>query len=413
MEARSREGWVDCRPWRRRRPRQRCSRTRASGSRPSRRPARRGNPQDRCRAASRQRRRRHARCCRMCSPSGLPRATSARKVLPRVESCPGFHPTVRALTQGNRWRDFYSRTPDVRRRSNRERIKVSNLSKVPQDGRERQPLAMRLSVVAVLGLLTAAGCDDTEYAQGSGLRAPPEAVPPSIAVAGDDVTVGFHTLDYRADRKVSDFRLTTLPVSAQSFAQCVAAGACSAPDLRSGPCARKAGIDSYTYEGPGHDEPGVPVTCVTTVQARDYCAWVGGRLPTVDEWLLAARGRAVRWAPWGDEPPTCDTHWRERFDRSASPLCCGRLCSSPTAATEHEPIKGLPESGLRQVLTTRAEIVAPSPSGSTLGCLAGAVGCYVTGQSPGMIDFLRSAPASRETLSSRSAASFRCAWEVE
>lgn len=35
-------------------------------------------------------------------------------------------------------------------------------------------------------------------------------------------------------------------------------------------------------------EPGAPVTGVTLAQARRYAEWVGGRLPTEDEWQLAA-----------------------------------------------------------------------------------------------------------------------------
>lgn len=43
-----------------------------------------------------------------------------------------------------------------------------------------------------------------------------------------------------------------------------------------------------------------PVTQISGDDARAYCHWLGGRLPTCDEWEAAARaGSRDRW-PWGD-----------------------------------------------------------------------------------------------------------------
>jgi hypothetical protein len=58
---------------------------------------------------------------------------------------------------------------------------------------------------------------------------------------------------------------------------------------------------STTGSGEGAD---LPVVGVDAYEAARYCQWVGRRLPTVDEWLRAARGLEGRPYPWGAQPPT-------------------------------------------------------------------------------------------------------------
>lgn len=67
-----------------------------------------------------------------------------------------------------------------------------------------------------------------------------------------------------------------------------------------------------------------PVTEVTWYGATDFCNWVGGRLPTSDEWYKAASwdqstGQSTTY-PWGDEPPAPDLANYDRQHNGTQPV---------------------------------------------------------------------------------------------
>jgi formylglycine-generating enzyme required for sulfatase activity len=71
-----------------------------------------------------------------------------------------------------------------------------------------------------------------------------------------------------------------------------------------------------------------PASGIPWEQARAYCEWVGGRLPTEAEWERAARGDDGRMYPWGNtfEPWRCNT--RDGGPHAPSPVASYPDCFS-------------------------------------------------------------------------------------
>ena len=88
-------------------------------------------------------------------------------------------------------------------------------------------------------------------------------------------------------------------------------------------CAAAAACDKLTDD----PEPGRPVRNISPSEAVAFCAFVGGRLPSADEWLFAAAGGAGRRYPWGNTGLVCR---RASFGLSGGP--CAEAGNGPDLA---------------------------------------------------------------------------------
>lgn len=141
------------------------------------------------------------------------------------------------------------------------------------------------ATIAVMALL---GCGDD--------GGHPDAAPSTVAIPAGSFGMGcpdsqgclpdevpFHQVT------LSAFEIERTEVTQAAYQQCIAAGACTAPQANFDPTAT----------------PNQPVRDVSWLQAQAYCAWLGMRLPTEAEWERAARGDDMRNFPWGAGSPDC------------------------------------------------------------------------------------------------------------
>jgi len=93
--------------------------------------------------------------------------------------------------------------------------------------------------------------------------------------------------------KVEDFWIDRTEVKREAYAKCVEEDRCPQPGTGKG-C-----VWGDTRRG------NLPINCVDWSAAAAYCAFLGMRLPSEDEWEIAARGMAHPDYPWGDHNPSC------------------------------------------------------------------------------------------------------------
>ncbi|MBN1303526.1 MAG: SUMF1/EgtB/PvdO family nonheme iron enzyme [Anaerolineales bacterium] len=104
-------------------------------------------------------------------------------------------------------------------------------------------------------------------------------------------------IDDRLEHAVSlsAFWINQTEVTNRMYSLCVSTGFCTSP-------VDTAASDALFNSADANH----PVVGVNWQQARTYCQWAGGDLPTEAQWELAARGTAGRVYPWGNTTPNCN-----------------------------------------------------------------------------------------------------------
>lgn len=124
-----------------------------------------------------------------------------------------------------------------------------------------------------------------------------------ITITGGTYTMGDndHSVESPAHNvTVPSFQITKTEITQTLYQYCYDAEVCSAPnsyDQDNRPLCNWENVDNKNN----------PINCVDWNQAKTFCEWAGGRLPSEAEWEFATRSRGLNITyPWGDDLPSCN-----------------------------------------------------------------------------------------------------------
>ncbi len=136
-------------------------------------------------------------------------------------------------------------------------------------------------------------------------------------------------------------------VNVAEYKACIDAGVCG---NKTGTLPHLTYNHTSNYCNIGSDRAeNYPANCISWYGARAFCEWMGGVLPTEEQWEKAARGgcefyenceEESRIYPWGDEQATCK--YASMKDPQTHIAGCGTGLTLPTASFE----KGISPYGL-------------------------------------------------------------------
>lgn len=114
-------------------------------------------------------------------------------------------------------------------------------------------------------------------------------IPMTLVPAGEFIMGNPYDVSYPEHIVYLDnYYIDTYEVTNRAYRDCVTAGGCEPPLFS----------DNEFYNNPEFDNH--PIVLIYRDEARKYCEWRGGSLPTEAQWEKAARGTDGREFPWGN-----------------------------------------------------------------------------------------------------------------
>lgn len=240
--------------------------------------------------------------------------------------------------------------------------------------------------------VTACTSQDDQGQSPQGERPATELLPAATVV------IGLEPGNQREVIKLPAFEMAKYPVTQADYRKCVTDGACQSPP----DAAECAGTTSL--QGAADV---TPAACVTAEMAQTYCQYVGGSLPSPEQWLYAARGTTPALFVGGDEAPNCEDTWRRAYDSSLADWCCDGQCDSDTMDAVWR--RAAAKTGVRLLLHDQGALVGSSQLTRVAGCRQDAAGCLISGNRPGHIGAITTVAKNRTTANT----TFRCAWSLQ
>lgn len=146
------------------------------------------------------------------------------------------------------------------------------------------------------------------------------AIPAGEALIGSLDGTGAANEHPRHTVQLAAYKINKFEITVGEYAECAGAAPDLCPPLRDG--GECHGLDNTWNKH--------PVNCVSWSEAAGYCRWLGGRLPTEEEWENAARGYDANLYPWGSAKPAKQLCWSGAGgDKGTCPVGSHRAGASP------------------------------------------------------------------------------------